>query len=197
MALLFGALWPLERLNGGLLAICRVIAIVALILMVTLILGQVFFRYVLDAAPAWTEEGARFCMLWMTGLMAPLAYRQGGFVAIDMFENALPRKIGEAFALLLLLVSLTVLVYALEKGIFNHVFSLTGRGTAPSLRVPLSLFGGEDIRFRNSWAYASLAVGLALLILVNLELVLRQLIRMAGGGDRLAPLGDASMARAD
>jgi TRAP-type transport system small permease protein len=78
MAVLFGVLWPLERLNTGILALCRVIAILALVMMVCLILGQVFFRYVLDDAPAWTEEGARFGMLWMTGLMAPLAYRQAG-----------------------------------------------------------------------------------------------------------------------
>ncbi|MFT7108343.1 MAG: TRAP-type C4-dicarboxylate transport system permease small subunit, partial [Yoonia sp.] len=83
MSVLFGLLWPLERFNTVVLAVGRIIAVIALAIMVALILGQVFFRYVLSDAPNWTEEGARFGMLWMTGLMAPLAFRMGGFVSID------------------------------------------------------------------------------------------------------------------
>lgn len=197
MTLLFGLLWPLERLNSLLLGIGRRIAIVALALMVAMILGQVFFRYVLGNAPAWTEEGARFAMLWMTGLMAPMAYRQGGFVAIDMLERALPRLLAGLLTLALLALSLAVLVIALDRGINNHVFSLSGRGTSPSLRLPLDWIGGEQIRFRNQWAYASLALGLGLLILVNLELILRQILTLFGQAGRLRPLTGPDMASAD
>jgi TRAP-type transport system small permease protein len=199
MAVLFGVLWPLERLNTGILALCRVIAILALVMMVCLILGQVFFRYVLDDAPAWTEEGARFGMLWMTGLMAPLAYRQGGFVAIDMLERALPRMLSGLLTLALLGLSLWVLVVMLDKGINNHVFSLSGRGDSPSLRVPLNLLGEgwEAIRFQNSWVYAGFATGIFLLVLVNIELMLRQIITLLGSGERLNRLVDPGLARAD
>ncbi|SMY09132.1 TRAP transporter small permease [Flavimaricola marinus] len=199
MAVLFGVLWPLERLNNGILAVCRVIAILALVIMVCLILGQVFFRYVLNDAPAWTEEGARFGMLWMTGLMAPLAYRRGGFVAIDMLERALPRLLSGLLSLALLALSLWVLIVMLDKGINNHVFSLSGRGNSPSLRIPLNYLGEgwEAIRFKNSWVYAGLATGVALLILVNIELMLRQVITLLGGGDRLSDLTDPNVARAD
>ena len=102
MLVLFGLLWPLERLNSALLGVGRVIAVTALAIMVCLILGQVFFRYALNSAPNWTEEGARFGMLWMTGLMAPIAYRMGGFVAIDMVERALPKMIAGLLTLALL-----------------------------------------------------------------------------------------------
>lgn len=197
MALLLGLIWPLERLNTALLAVCRVVAIVALCLMVAFILGQVFFRYLLDDAPSWTEEAARFAMLWMTGLMAPLAYRQGGFVAIDMLERALPRVLSGLLSLFLLAVSLVVLVYAVDRGINNHVFSLSGRGDSPSLRLPLDWFGGERLRFQNNWAYASLALCFGMLILVNIELVLRQIVTFLGGADRLRPIGGAQMASAD
>lgn len=197
MVVLLGALWPLERLNTLILSIGRVIAIIALAIMVTLILGQVFFRYALNDAPSWTEEGARFCMLWMTGLIAPLAYRTGGFVAIDMVERALPKVVSSVLSVLLILISLVVLVLALQKGIDNHVFSLSGRGASSSLRLPLDWFGGERIKFRNNWAYASLAVGLVILILVNIEMLLRQLISMGGGADRLTKLTDDDSVRAD
>lgn len=197
MALLFGVLWPLERLNTALLAVGRILAVIALSVMVCLILGEVFFRYVLNNAPGWTEEGARFGMLWMTGLMAPLAYRQGGFVSIDMLGRALPRTLSAILSLVLLAISLGVLVIMFQKGIWSHVFSLTGRGSSPSLRLPLDLFGGHQIRFRNSWSYASLALGMGLLILINVELILRQVITLFGGEDRLTQLVDPNVARAE
>ncbi|HSG54828.1 MAG TPA: TRAP transporter small permease subunit, partial [Paracoccaceae bacterium] len=189
----------LERFNTVVLAIGKAIAVAALAIMVSLILGQVFFRYVLNDAPAWTEEGARFGMIWMTGLMAPLAYRRGGFVAIDMLERALPRLLSGLLGLFLLALSLWVLIVMLDKGINNHVFSLSGRGNSPSLRLPLNYLGEgwEAIRFKNSWVYAGLATGVALLILVNVELILRQIIKLLGGGDRLRTLADPDVARAD
>ena len=44
MSVLFGLLWPLERFNTAILAVGRVVAILALAIMVCLILGQVFVR---------------------------------------------------------------------------------------------------------------------------------------------------------
>lgn len=197
MALLFGVLRPLQRLNDLLLWLGKWLAVSALALMVLFILGQVFFRYVMNDAPNWTEEGARFLMLWMTALMAPTAYRMGGFVAIDMLERALPARAAHLLQLFLLAISMAVLLVMLDRAWNNHIWSLTGRGMSASLRLPLDLVGGESVRFRNNWAFASLGVGLILMILVGVELILRQLIALFGGADRLKPLGDPAMARAD
>jgi len=197
MSVLFGALWPLERINNVLLGIGRVIAIIALAVMVCLILGQVFFRYVLNDAPNWTEEAARFGMLWMTGLMAPSAMRMGGFVAIDMLERALPTALSRLLTLFLLFISLGVLLIAWDKGLNNHVDSLSGRGSSASLRIPLEMFGGENIKFRNNWQFASLFVGVNLMILVAIELIIRQFIIIGGRGDELTLLNDENAVRVD
>lgn len=189
MAVLFGLLWPLERINSIVLAIGKVIAVAALAIMVCLILGQVFFRYILNDAPNWTEEAARFGMLWMTGLMAPLAYRMGGFVGIDMLERALPRVIAGLLSLVLMLITMWVLVIAWERGLNNHIDTLSGKGCSASLRWPFGIEVGKcGEKFQNRFQYASLWVGVNLLILVNLELIVRQLITLAGQGDRLTRL---------
>ena len=198
MTVLFGLLWPLERFNSTILAIGRVIAIAALAIMVCLILGQVFFRYVLNDAPNWTEEGARFGMLWLTGLMAPLAYRKGGFVAIDMLENALPRFLASLLSLLLLAITLWVLLIAWERGLNNHIDTLSGKGCSATLRWPFGIEIGKcGEKFQNRFQYASLWVGVNLLILVNVELILRQIITLSGQGDRLSSLTNNEMAGAD
>ena len=72
MALLHGLLKPFQAWNDFILPIGRWISIVAIALMVLAILIQVFFRYVLNAALPWPDEAARFMMLWLTGLMAPM-----------------------------------------------------------------------------------------------------------------------------
>lgn len=187
----------LQRVNDVVLSLGRWIGMAALAIMVCLILGQVFFRYVLNDAPNWTEEGARFCMLWMTGLLAPLAMRLGGFVSIDMLERALPRVLAAVLTLALLSVTMAVLLVAWDKGLNNHVDSLTGRGRSASLRLPLDWFGGERMKFRNAWMFSSLFVGVNLLILVTAELILRQVITLLGQGDRLRPILSETSVRAD
>ena len=92
MRMLLGLLKPLQFFNDIAGWLGRSVSAIALALMVFVILLQVFCRYVLGNALPWPDEAARFCMLWLTGLMAPVALRQGGFVAIDTLATFLPRR---------------------------------------------------------------------------------------------------------
>jgi TRAP-type C4-dicarboxylate transport system permease small subunit len=191
MTALLALLAPLEWVNSRVLALGRLLAITVLAIMVCFILSQVFFRYVMNDALNGSEEGARFMMLWMTGLIAPMAYRQGGFVAIDMAERALGQTLSALLTLALLFCAMIVLYYGVQLG-WDNVNSLSGRGTSPSLRLPLDWFGADrPMKFKNSWAYASLFVGMCLLMAVNIELILRQLIALCGGAARLKPIESA------
>ena len=110
----------LEKINTFFLRIGRQFAWIAIFLMVVVIMIQVFFRYVLNNALPWPDEVARFLMLWMTGLIAPSAYRWGGFVSIDMLERFLPKIISTLLTLFLLIISLFVLIIGLELGL-KHI----------------------------------------------------------------------------
>lgn len=187
MALLNGLLKPFQLWNDAVLPIGRWISIVAIALMVLAILIQVFFRYVLNAALPWPDEAARFMMLWLTGLMAPVAFRRGGFVAIDMVVQAMPTKIGEIVSLLLLFISAGVLAMAVSIG-WSEVTGFGGRFATAALYVPAALDFSEWLRVPRSWMMASLLVGVILLLIVNIELILRAIITMLGGGDGLKDL---------
>ena len=190
---LLAVLAPISMVNAQLLKLGRAIGIVAVALMVVSILVQVFFRYILNSALPWPDEAARFCMLWMTGLMAPTAFRQGGFVAIDMLAVALPRIASQILSLILLTVTLLVLVVAVKIG-WGEVTGFGGRFATASLYVPIS-FGFDDwLRVPRSWMMASLLVGVILLVMVNVELILRAIVRLLGGGDHLPDLSDPSSA---
>jgi len=171
MAVIFALLRPLAWVNTWLLRIGRNIAWVAMILMVVVIVLQVFFRYVLNNALPWPDEASRFLMLWMTGLIAPSAYRWGGFVSIDLVKDALPAVLAQVLTLFLLLVSLLVLVIGLQLGL-RHVNS-GWLFASSTLKLPLEMFGLGLVRVKLAWMYMSMPVGIALMILVNIELSLK------------------------
>ncbi len=185
--MLIAPLRMISAVNATLLRIGRGIGVVAVGIMVLAILVQVVFRYVLNNALAWPDEAARFCMLWMTGLMAPTAFRRGGFVAIDMLAMALPRIAGQLLTLLLLFLSLLVLVVAVKIG-WSEVTGFGGRFATASLYLPTSLGFDEFFRVPRSWMMASLLVGVGLLTIVNVELILRSIITMIGGEEDLPPV---------
>jgi TRAP-type transport system small permease protein len=181
----------LGAVNATLLALGRWLGATCVGLMVAIILVQVFFRYVLNDALAWPEEAARFLMLWMTGLMAPSAFRRGGFVSIEMLVRFLPRGPAAALTIVLLALSLAVLVIGIQIS-WSEVTGLGGRFTTDSLSVPKPDFSGW-VKVPKSWMMASLLLGLGLLISVCVELMLRAFARLTGNETRLIVIPEAAI----
>jgi TRAP-type C4-dicarboxylate transport system permease small subunit len=182
----------LGLINGALLALGRWLGAVCLGLMVVVILTQVFFRYVVNNALPWPEEASRFLMLWSTGLMAPTAFRRGGFVAIDMIVRMLPRLVATGLSIFLMAVTILVLWISLGIG-WSEVTGIGGRFETDSLRVPVTLDLSVWMKVPKSWMMASLLVGVALLMLVAIELALRNLYVLVRGPDGLRDIPDTVM----
>ena len=171
----------LENINTFILRIGRQMAWIAILLMVIVIIIQVFFRYVLNNALPWPDEVARFLMLWMTGLIAPTAYRWGGFVSIDMLERFLPKILSNLLIFTILLISLIVLLIGFEMGL-KHI-NAGWIFSSSSIKIPYSLIGGKTEAMKLAWMYMSLPVGIFLLILVNFELLLRNILSLTSKVD--------------
>ena len=184
--MLNGVIRPLSWLNEHVLWIGRGIGIFAVAVMVAVTIVQVFCRYILNNALPWPDEAARFGMLWMTGLMAPTAFRRGGFVAIDIVPLMLPATLARLLNLVLLSLSLAVLVVAVRIG-WGEVTGIGGRFASASLYIPTAWDFSEWYRIPRSWMMYSIFVGVILLILVNVELILRTIAELMGTA---APLPD-------
>ena len=59
----------------GLDKFCRTAAVGFLSMMLLLVLFQVLARYIFQAVPVWTEEAARYCMIWGGLFGATVAFR--------------------------------------------------------------------------------------------------------------------------
>ncbi|MDG1457069.1 MAG: TRAP transporter small permease subunit [Pseudoprimorskyibacter sp.] len=189
--------------NAAILRLGNAVGVFCVGAMVVAILIQVFFRYVLNNALPWPDEAARFCMLWMTGAMAPVAFRRGGFVAIDMIPRMLPNLVAQVLALVLLGVSCVVLWTGVELG-WNHITGFAGSGKSASLYTffKIELRGGFGIdwgiqKMPKAQMMGSLFVGVCLLLSVNVELILRSLIRLLGGSSMLLEIDGEEMAGAE
>jgi TRAP-type C4-dicarboxylate transport system permease small subunit len=189
MSLLIFIMQVLCKFNNFILRICRNLGVLAVVLMVVAILIQVFFRYILNNALPWPDEAARFCMLWMTGLMAPTAFRRGGFVAIDFINQFIPSIINVILSMVLLLLSLLVLITSVQIG-YAEVTGFGGRFATASLYIPVSIDLQSWYRIPRSWMMMSLLIGCVLLILVNLELIGRNIIFKLGKGNLLPKIHD-------
>lgn len=197
MGVLIAVARLLAGVNGTLLTLGLWLGAVCVALMVGFILAQVWFRYVIGDALAWSEEASRFLMLWMVGLMAPTAYRRGGFVAIDMVQVMLPRAVASVLQLLLLGLSTVVLIVAFRIGM-SELSGLGARFATSALWYPSGLFPLEWAKVPRGWMMLSFHVGVTLLLLVNVELILRALVRMAGGAPRLPAIPEeATLAGAE
>lgn len=196
MGALLGLTNGLGMVNAILLTLGRRLGAGMVGVMVIIILLQVFFRYVLGNALAWPEESARFLMLWMTGLMAPTAFRRGGFVSIEMLTRLLPLTLSAVLSLLLLGLSLTLMVVGIKIG-WSEVTGLGGRFATDSLHFPTTWDLSTWDKVPKRWMMMSLVVGLALLISVCVELMLRSIATLAGQAEQLIEIPHAVMGGAE
>ena len=59
-------------------------------LMAGVVLLGVFTRYFLNDPLAWTEEAARYALIWLSWLGGGLALRRGAHIAVEFLLDAIP-----------------------------------------------------------------------------------------------------------
>lgn len=105
-----GAMAVLKGLETALVRVNQVAIVAMMMSMATLVFVNVVARYVFSASLNWSEEIARYLMIWVTYLGAGLAMREGQHVAIESGQRLLPRPALPWFRALVGLVILSFLV---------------------------------------------------------------------------------------
>lgn len=107
---------PLKRIERGLDAIIQPAVFAAMAALIGVITLQIVSR-VLFSAVGWTEEVARFLLVWITFLAATLAFQRGRHIAVTFAVDALPVRLRQAariaatLAVLAFMVALVVIGY--------------------------------------------------------------------------------------
>jgi TRAP-type C4-dicarboxylate transport system permease small subunit len=143
-------------------AIVRKLLIIISGLMTTVVVLQVISRYLLKSPLVWTEEVARYLMLWMAFIGASCIIKQWDNIYVDFLINPLKNKPKKIVMLLQKLVVLGVIIYSfyLCFTIFPNVGAYQRLAT-----LDISML----------WAQSSMTVGFFLTILQNIGVILNDL----------------------
>jgi len=83
----------LQTIGFKLLSVLRKVNEIAIIALFTTIIFTVFLqvvaRYVFNSPPAWSEELARYCQVWMVLLTSSICIRKGSHLAVDYLTHHL------------------------------------------------------------------------------------------------------------
>jgi TRAP-type transport system small permease protein len=114
------------------------LAATATVVMFLCVLLQAAQRYLPFDGFTWTGELARFCLVWLTFVMAGVLVTMDGHISlevIDLVKNPLVVRVVRVFACLV--VALVGAGFAVEAW---DLMMSTGRLRSPSLRLPMPWF---------------------------------------------------------
>jgi len=125
-----------------------------LILLLLIVWAQVVSRYIFNNSLPWTEEAARYLMIWGVLLGANLAYMKGYFISINFFTNKLPLSVQKPLE------------------VFRKLLSLFFTGILAYYGIHLCIIGtgmeSPAIGISYLWVYLSVPIGSVLLFILFL-----------------------------
>ncbi|KAA0013880.1 TRAP transporter small permease [Billgrantia pellis] len=105
----------LQRSERALDAVIQPIVFLGMAALIGVITLQIVSR-VLFTAVGWTEEVARFLLIWITFLGATLAFQRGRHIAVTFVVDALPPRLAQLARITAVLVALGFLVALIVIG---------------------------------------------------------------------------------
>ncbi len=106
------------RLNDWVLVVFKWLLIVLLVTMLLIVDIAVFMRYVMNDALAWSEEIAKFVMVWLTFIAAPIGLRMGAHVGIEILVGTIKGRLRQLILVLIFTGVIGLMVVFVKEGSF-------------------------------------------------------------------------------
>jgi TRAP-type C4-dicarboxylate transport system permease small subunit len=127
----------LQRISDVINRITEVFLVIVLSAMAVVVFLQVIFRYVLNLPLFWTEELARYCLVWSSLLGSAVAVKRGRHIAVTILMERFPPALRRGLTIMALISVAAILVIILWGGI--QLVAITRSQISPALRVSMSL----------------------------------------------------------
>lgn len=122
------------------------------------VLLGVLFRYVLKAPLPWSEEIARYLMVWGVSLAASIAFREGLHVGVTILIDRLNRIFSK---ILIRFAQIIVIAFMATISIYGFILVSKIKGqTSPAMEIPMA------------WPYVAIPVGCCLIFLEALAMLI-------------------------
>jgi len=115
--------------------ICHVIATIAIAVMLSLVIIQVVFRYVLNTPIGWTQEVSVFSLMLAVMSGMAVAFWRGEHFRVSIFVDSLPSVLAKIVNLASRLITITFLSVVVW---FSYSLALRGiRQVSPTSGIPI------------------------------------------------------------
>src|SRR5699024_2807539 len=107
-----------------------------LVVMVVIIFMQIVSRLIMNSSFPWTEELARYLMIWLTFLGAAFSFQYGAHIGVEILTSKFPQKTAAVFQVIVALLCTVLFAILVVKG-----FELVGKSTAqtsPAMSIPMN-----------------------------------------------------------
>lgn len=138
--------------------------------MSAVVLLQVIFRFVVHVPFPWSEELARYMMIWMGMVGAFVALRQGRHIGVSFLVDRLPPSWKAWITILVQLATVAFLSIVVRYGIALAIFNRSQ--LSPAMQIPMII------------PYMAIPVGAALMVLELLRGIIEDLKHMKEGPRR-------------
>jgi TRAP-type C4-dicarboxylate transport system permease small subunit len=128
--------------------------------MFLVVIAQVIFRYILSQPLPWSEELARYLMVWVACLAASEAYAKGNHVGVSLILDATKPSLRKIMILTIHLAVSVLMGVIIYQG-FRLSFLLRDQ-RSPALGLPMT------------WPYMAIPVGAVLILVQALALFFKQ-----------------------
>jgi TRAP-type C4-dicarboxylate transport system permease small subunit len=158
----------LERTSDIVNRIAEIGIIIIISIMAVVVFAEVLFRYALHLPLFWTEEFARYCLVWSSLLGAGVALKRGEHIAVTFFADKLPKGIQLWMPLVVQIFIAALLGVIFWGGLYLVI--ITRHQLSPALRIPMS------------WPYMAVPVGFLIMLFHEFTFIYMRLKEMITGG---------------
>jgi C4-dicarboxylate transporter, DctQ subunit len=120
----------LERLE-------ETILVLTLAAMVALILAQVIGRYILQSAPSWTEEMARYIHIFQVWLGASYAVKKQQHIRVEAFLNLFSGTVRKCIETIGTIIWFLLALFLAIFGTQLVLYSLQNGQLTPAMQIPM------------------------------------------------------------
>jgi TRAP-type C4-dicarboxylate transport system permease small subunit len=110
-------------------------------IIVSVMIAQVFFRYILNNSLVWSEELVRFLFIWMTFLGAAINIRDKWHIGVEYLLTLLPKHWANWISKMNWYISLMFLVFLSLGGFYWMVLASGTRSSVLGLPINWILYG--------------------------------------------------------
>ncbi|MCI9008184.1 MAG: TRAP transporter small permease [Lachnospiraceae bacterium] len=144
--------------------VVSILCVILTFLMFLSVLYQIIGRYLIRTSIAWTEEAARYCMIWLAFLGASMLVRSGENSSVTFLKDRFSKKLRDYLELAIQAVMLAFMAVIFFLSLSQVRYSMNE--ISPALRISMFipkssiLFGSLIVSFQLLWKLLDTALSM-------------------------------------